>query len=65
MYGGGNVACRKISVGESSEEWLMMVQVWVSEVDGDSRGGQQWFISYFLDALCGVVTPLRPFVSSV
>ena len=24
MYGGGSTTCRRISVGESSEEWLMV-----------------------------------------
>ena len=58
MYGGGDVACRKISVRESSEEWLMMVQVGMSEVDGDSGGDPRWFISYSLDASCGFIVPL-------
>ena len=58
MYGGGDAACRKISVGESSEEWLMIVQVWMSEVDGESEGDQWWFISDFLDATCRVIMPL-------
>ena len=38
VYGGGDIACRKISVGESSEEWLMVKWVLGSRVDGDSLG---------------------------
>ena len=65
MYGGGDAACRRILVGELSEEWLMMIRVWESGVDGGFGGGQQWFISCFLDMSCGVLTPLCSFVLSV
>jgi hypothetical protein len=35
VYGGGRTADRRISVGESSEEWLM-----ISVDSGDSEGGE-------------------------
>ena len=38
MYGGGSTACRRISVGESSEEWLMMMRMWGRE----RENGELW-----------------------
>ena len=62
MYGGGDVACRKILVGDSSEEWLMIVVMCESRGDG-GLGCEKWgsFMSRFLGILCrGRLRPRDP-----